>query len=81
MHQVRRYRRQGEDQDWRRRRLGFHFGFVRYLPLFEQLGYFSLAKSDGDDAIFVNRGSILVFLSFLVSLSFGNGVAMQFLLE
>ena len=36
---------------------------------------FSLANSDGDDAIFVNRGSILVFLSFLVSLSFGKAIA------
>ena len=36
---------------------------------------FSLANSDGDDAIFVNRGSILVFLPVLVSSSFGNAIA------
>ena len=36
---------------------------------------FSLANSDGDDAIFVNRGSILVFLPVLVSFSFGNAIA------
>ena len=37
--------------------------------------FFSLAKRDGDDAIFFRRGSILVFLSVFVTLSFGNGVA------
>ena len=36
---------------------------------------FSLARSDGDEAIFINRGSILVFLSVLVSFSFGNAIA------
>ena len=36
---------------------------------------FSLANSDGDDAIFVNRLSILVFLPVLVSFSFGNAIA------
>ena len=36
---------------------------------------FSLANSDGDDAIFFRRGSILVFLSVFVSLSFVDGVA------
>ena len=36
---------------------------------------FSLANSDGDDAIFINRGSILVFLPVLVSSSFGNAIA------
>ena len=36
---------------------------------------FSLANSDGDDAIFFRRGSILVFLSVLVSLSLGNAVS------
>ena len=36
---------------------------------------FLLAKSDGDDAIFVRRGSILFFSSDLVSLSLGDAVA------
>ena len=36
---------------------------------------FSLAKSDGDDAIFFRRGSILVFLSVFVSLCFGDAIA------
>ena len=36
---------------------------------------FLLAKRDGEDAIFSNRGSILVFLSVLVSLSFGKAIA------
>ena len=36
---------------------------------------FSLARSDGDDAIFVNRVSILVFSPVLVSFSFGKAIA------
>ena len=37
--------------------------------------FFSFAKSDGEDAIFFRRGSILVFLPVFVSLSFGNAIA------
>ena len=36
---------------------------------------FSLASSDGDEAIFIIRGSILVFLSVLVSLFLGDAIA------
>ena len=36
---------------------------------------FSLARSDGDEAIFINRVSILVFSPVLVSLSFGKAIA------